>query len=67
MNMSIYICMQGRIQGVFEAGIPVWAPKKIFQVTLFLMEYFGLIFFPIKYSQGLKKMCDCTLKYVMCI
>ena len=40
---------QRHIQVVFEVSLPVWAPKfgaqKIFQLTLFLMEYFGLIFF----------------------
>ena len=53
---------QRRIQWFFEAGLPVWAPKfgaqKFFSGHLFLMKYFGLIFFSIKYGW----MCDCTLK-----
>ena len=49
---------------VYRHGHPNLVPNKIFQVILFLMEHFGLIFcffFNQIQSKGLKKMCDCTL------
>ena len=58
---------QGRIEGIFEAGIPVWAPKFGGQ-TIFSGHFIfngvlwvNLLFNQIR-SKGLKKACDCTLK-----
>ena len=59
IDLSGYV--QGRIQGVFEAGIPVWAPKFgaqkmfsghfIFNGVLCVNLFFNQI-----QSKGLKKM-----------
>ena len=59
IDLSGYV--QGRIQGVFEAGIPVWAPKFgaqkmfsghfIFNGVLCVNLFFNQI-----WSKGLKKM-----------
>ena len=65
IDLSGYV--QGRIQGVFEAGIPVWEPK--FSAQKMFSGHFifngvlcvNLFFNQIR-SKGLKKMCDCTLK-----
>ena len=59
--------LQGRIQGVFKAGIPVWVPKfgtqKIFSGHFIFNGVLCVnLFFNQIQSKGLKKMCDCTLK-----
>ena len=66
INRSLYDS-QGRIQGVFEAGIPVWAPKfcaqKIFSDHFIFNGVLCVnLFFNQIQSKGLKKVCDCTLK-----
>ena len=55
---------RGFTKPVYQYGCPNSVPKNFFEVILFLMEYFGLIFFSMKYRlKGLKRwVIDCMLK-----